>query len=275
MPKTHLIFRQKRGPATGKLPISATIVARNEEQKIERCLSSLSPLVDEIVFVHDGRCEDTTLEIARQHSCRIFIRDYVGEAEPHRRFAIGQCRNTWILQIDADEYLTGSLQEALPGLIASRSVSGYRFLWNVSYSDVPKRYNMKLALYRKDRIRKFHGIPHEVVAMEGKIQDRKELELGHDRTRTRQKTEHNANEWPRIHGRYLERYKFRRLPSLMLAPGYLMYPILGTGLSLVRGTIAAREIPACFDYHLKLWDSFSKERRKRLKTRTGKTGRVE
>lgn len=48
----------------GEHSISACLVVRNEEAVIERCLESLAGVVDEIVLVHDGECEDRTLEIA-------------------------------------------------------------------------------------------------------------------------------------------------------------------------------------------------------------------
>jgi glycosyltransferase involved in cell wall biosynthesis len=247
-----------------KLALSATIVARNEELKIKKCLSSIAPLVDEIIFIHDGKCEDTTLEIAKEYTDRIFTRDYVGEAEPHRKFAIAQARHNWILQIDADEFLTKEMAKILPRLVKNKNISGYSFRWNVSYADEKPRYNHKLALYQKDHIRLFHGIPHEVVSLEGKIKPLDNIELGHNRTRSREKTRHNTQQWPIIHGKYLEEYKFRRFPSLLLPFGYLFYPLLGTIISLFRGTIALTEIFSCFDYHLRLWHSFSRHRLKRV-----------
>jgi glycosyltransferase involved in cell wall biosynthesis len=247
-----------------KLPISATIVARNEERKIKRCLSSIAPLVSEIIFIHDGKCEDLTIDIARGYTERIFIRDYVGEAEPHRKFAISKARHNWILQIDADEFLTAQMAKLLPRLVKTKGISGYGFRWNVSYSDERPRYNHKLALYQKDHIRLFHGIPHEVVSLNGKVKILDSIELGHNRTRSREKTHHNTRQWPIIHGRYLEEYKFRRFPTILLPLGYLFYPLLGTIISLFRRTIALKEAFGCLDYHIRLWHSFTQHRLKRL-----------
>jgi glycosyltransferase involved in cell wall biosynthesis len=247
----------------GKLPISATIVARNEEQKIARCLKSLTKLVDEIIFIHDGRCADSTLKIVRKYTKRISVRPYVGEAEPHRKFAISQANHSWILQIDADEYLTLGLAEALPKLIKDQEISGYRFRWNVSYQGEKPRYNQKLSLYKKDRIKQFYGIPHEVVTLTGRILSLEDIELGHDRTKSRIKTLHDTREWPKIHGKYLEEYKFRNLPDFILPIGYVFYPLLSTGLSIIKQTISPKEAFGCFDYHFRLWHSFCLHRYKR------------
>ena len=52
------------------MTISALIVARNEEKKIEECLSSLT-FVDEIVVILD-RSTDKTLKICKKFSNKIF-----------------------------------------------------------------------------------------------------------------------------------------------------------------------------------------------------------
>lgn len=247
--------------------ISATIVARNEEQKIGKCLSSIKPVVDEIIFIHDGKCEDSTLQIARRFTKEVFVREYVGEAEPHRRFAIEQASHDWILQIDADEYLTPELAENIPSLIKDDSVSGYKFKWNVSYAGDKPHFNPKLILYRKSKIGQFHGIPHEVVGVSGKIVTLSGLELGHNRTRSRQKVEHNTKEWPKIHGRYLEEHKYRAYPTFLLPLGYLFYPLLGTSISLLRGTLSLRDVLGNLDYHCRVWRSFSEHRLEREKKR--------
>jgi len=144
----------------------------------------------------------------------------------------------------------------IPDLIKKDDVSGYMFRWNVSYADEKPRFNHKLALYQKNKIKLFYGIPHEVVSLTGEVVTLKNIELGHNRTRSSQKTRHNSYEWPKIHGEYLERYKFRRIPQILLPFGYLIYPLLSTLASLLKGTIAARDFFGCFDYHLRLWHSF-------------------
>jgi hypothetical protein len=62
-------------PATadGRPSVSACLVLRNEEAVVERCLRSLEGVVEEIVLVHDGECEDRTLEIAERHGCQIHV----------------------------------------------------------------------------------------------------------------------------------------------------------------------------------------------------------
>jgi cellulose synthase/poly-beta-1,6-N-acetylglucosamine synthase-like glycosyltransferase len=69
-----------------KLPVSAVMVIYNEEKVLERALRSFCDLVDETIIVHDGKCSDKSLEIARKYTNRIFEREHIGASERHRPF---------------------------------------------------------------------------------------------------------------------------------------------------------------------------------------------
>jgi len=146
--------------------VSACLVVRNEEAVIERCLSSLDGIVDETVLVHDGACEDRTLEIAERHGCRIYVRPLVGHAEAATVFAFEQARGEWILSLDADEFLSGPLARGLRELIADEEVNGYELLWRMWDGEryITEQGPYKLALFRRSRVHllgTIHGI--EVV----------------------------------------------------------------------------------------------------------------
>jgi len=144
--------------------ITATIIAYNEADKIRKCLDSVKHVVDEIIFVHDGPCADDTLKIARNYTKKIFVRPRIGEAEPHRFFAMQQATSEWVLSLDADEYLTPQLQRNLRSLIKNRNVDGYKFYWpfydkgeKITTGPLAEAY--RLALFRKSKTtapRKFH-----------------------------------------------------------------------------------------------------------------------
>jgi glycosyltransferase involved in cell wall biosynthesis len=145
--------------------ISACLVLRNEEAVVERCLASLDGVVDEIVLVHDGECEDATLEIAERHGCRIFVRPLVGHAEASTVFAYAQATGEWILSLDADEYLSSALRAGLRELVADERANGYELLWRMWDG---KRYitehgPYKLALFRRRNVHllgMIHGVEH-------------------------------------------------------------------------------------------------------------------
>ena len=89
------------------MKITLLIPTYNVEDCLERCLSSAVDLVDEILVV-DSYSTDHSLEIARRFGARILQRDYENSAS-QKNWAIPQASHSWILLLDADEWLSPSL----------------------------------------------------------------------------------------------------------------------------------------------------------------------
>jgi glycosyltransferase involved in cell wall biosynthesis len=159
--------------------VSACLVARHEEAVVERCLASLNGVVDEIVFVHDGECEDRTLEIAEQHGCRIFVRPLVGHAEASTVFAYEQARGEWILALDADEYLSDPLRRELRELVRTQDVNGYELLWPRwdGRRYITENGPYKLALFRRNNLH-LVGLIHGIEQVDPPVR-RVQLRLEH------------------------------------------------------------------------------------------------
>lgn len=159
--------------------ISACLVLRNEEAVVERCLASLDGVVDEIVLVHDGECEDGTLQIAERFGCRIFVRALVGHAEASTVFAYEQARGEWILSIDADEYLSEPLRAKLRELVGDRETNGYELLWRMWDGEryITQNGPYKLALFRRAHVHLL-GMIHGVERVDPPVK-RLALQLEH------------------------------------------------------------------------------------------------
>ena len=94
-----------------KLPISCFVITKNEADNIERCVRSVVDWVDEVIVVDCGS-SDGTVAIARAAGARVVHNDWPGFG-PQKRFAEDQCRNHWVLNLDADEWPTADLQEEI------------------------------------------------------------------------------------------------------------------------------------------------------------------
>lgn len=94
--------------------ISATIITRNEEQNIERCLQALEGIADEIVVV-DSYSTDRTLDICRKYGCKITNREFRGFGS-QRQYATGLTKYSYVLSIDADEMIDDELAKSLIAL---------------------------------------------------------------------------------------------------------------------------------------------------------------
>jgi glycosyltransferase involved in cell wall biosynthesis len=139
------------------------MVVYNNESLIERSLSSFADMVDEVLVVHDGPCTDSTLERAKKYTEHIFIREHAGTAESHRAFTYQAARNDWVLQVDADEYLSPELREALPMLVGKNDPA-YDIAWPTVIHGTRYHRGYKRALFRKSRV-SYIGVTHEFVRL--------------------------------------------------------------------------------------------------------------
>lgn len=151
--------------------ISAVIAVHEEDQVIGRCLDSLQGVVDEIIVVHDGPCGDRTVDIAGEKGARVFIRERTAIPEGHTAFAYGQAIGDWLLNVDADEFLSEDLRAHLREVTQRPGVAGYRLLWPHWNG---KRYDSdsgphKLVLFRRDSV-SLIGVPHAIEHVEGKVE---------------------------------------------------------------------------------------------------------
>ncbi len=94
--------------------LSATIITRNEEKNIERCLQALNGVADEIIVV-DSYSTDRTLDICRRYGCKITNREFQGFGS-QRQYATGLTTNSYVLSIDADEVLDEEIRDFLIAL---------------------------------------------------------------------------------------------------------------------------------------------------------------
>ena len=91
------------------MKLSAVIITYNEERNIERCLTSLQDVADEIVVI-DSFSKDRTEEICKSFGVTFIQNPFEGHIQ-QKNFAIQSATNDWILSLDADEALTPELQE--------------------------------------------------------------------------------------------------------------------------------------------------------------------
>ncbi len=156
--------------------ISAILIVRNEAKLLPRCLSSLAGVVQEIIVVHDGPCQDGSLEIAALGGARVVEAEYYGAMEFHFPMALALAVNDWILRIDADEFLSPELKKELPRLIVEpvsgkKIKAGFSFLWPLfdGQKIVSSHWPSKVALFRKSCL-SFLGVPHFSLNLAGPIE---------------------------------------------------------------------------------------------------------
>jgi glycosyltransferase involved in cell wall biosynthesis len=150
------------------MTISAVIITLNEERNIERCLRSLSGVVDEIVVI-DSFSKDKTEEICRAYHARFIQQSFLGHIQ-QKNFAIDQASCEWILSLDADEALSEELRNSILTVKSTASIDGYRMNRLTNYCGHWVKHcgwypDTKLRLVKKNNAR-WKGVnPHDRLEM--------------------------------------------------------------------------------------------------------------
>ena len=103
--------------------ISAVIITLNEEQYLDRCLSSLEDVVDEIVVV-DSFSTDQTKQIAKSYNARFIQHAFEGYIE-QKNWAMMQASHDYVLSLDGDEMLSGELRSTIKKIKNNLEFDGY------------------------------------------------------------------------------------------------------------------------------------------------------
>lgn len=99
--------------------LSVVLAIYNEEKHLEECLSSVDSWADEIIVV-DGGSTDQSVEIARKYKAKIISTDNPPMFHINKQKAIDAATAEWILQLDADEVVSGELKKEIQSVILAR-----------------------------------------------------------------------------------------------------------------------------------------------------------
>lgn len=105
------------------ISLSAVIITFNEERNIERCLTSLQGVADEIIVV-DSFSKDQTEEICKRFNVTFIQHPFEGHIQ-QKNYAIDAASNNWILSLDADEALTEELKSSILEIKNEPEFNGY------------------------------------------------------------------------------------------------------------------------------------------------------
>jgi (heptosyl)LPS beta-1,4-glucosyltransferase len=109
---TALIMRQyelqyEQSPSRKKT-LSVVMIAMNEADRIEQGLKSVAGWADEIIVLDSGS-SDSTVEIARKYTDKVYETDWPGYG-PQKQRALEKASCEWVLSIDADEEVSPDLR---------------------------------------------------------------------------------------------------------------------------------------------------------------------
>ncbi|MCW9023530.1 MAG: glycosyltransferase family 2 protein [Gammaproteobacteria bacterium] len=152
--------------------VSAIVITLNEEASIEDCLESVA-WADEIIIVDSGST-DSTLDIARKYTDKIYIEtDWQGYGIQKQR-AQDKASGKWILSIDADERVSPELKKEIETVISQSDIAAYsmpilpycfgRFIRHGGWYPAPK-----VRLYPREKARYGSQQVHEKLEYHGDV----------------------------------------------------------------------------------------------------------
>jgi len=105
------------------VPLSVTIITRNEADRLPRALASVA-FADEIVVLDSGSSAET-VAIARKAGATVIETDWPGHVAQKNR-ALEHASHEWVLSLDADEHLSPELAAEIQQVLAQPTADAYR-----------------------------------------------------------------------------------------------------------------------------------------------------
>jgi tetratricopeptide (TPR) repeat protein len=164
--------------------LGLSMIVRDAQADLPRCLESVRGLADEIV-VGDTGSVDSSADIARHYGARVVPVPWENDFARARNHVLRENTAEWILFMDADEMLDEQARQSICPLLA-RNVAGYKVtIWNYVLSltnrlwDKPAKPNpvridaaraypayvehQNVRLFRRDPEIYFEGAVHETT----------------------------------------------------------------------------------------------------------------
>ncbi|NMH66694.1 glycosyltransferase family 2 protein [Shewanella salipaludis] len=202
--------------AAQNTPISAFLVTRNEARHIGAVLDALQAF-DEIILVDSGST-DETVAIAKAKGAKVFHRQWLGFAH-QKNYAMGLCRNPWVLNVDGDEILPAGLAREIQQQVNQAKAAALRLyfediFWGEPMSphsgkrSIVRVFRKDLATYPLDR-----RVHENLVLAKGEKEAQVKGLVTHFGYETTELLMSKQNQYSSL--KALEKFEKRRKPSLL------------------------------------------------------------
>lgn len=142
--------------------LSVCLITKNEELNIERCISSIKNIADEIVVVDTGST-DKTVCLAKNLGASVYFHKWNNDFSEAKNFALDKCTKDWIFVIDADEALEDNHDIELKKLIQNTCQEAfYLNLINWIGKEAINK-NQSLRIFRNRKEYRFVSRLHEQI----------------------------------------------------------------------------------------------------------------
>lgn len=106
--------------------LSIGMIVKNEEKYLERCLTSLKPIlenVDSELIIADTGSTDNTVEIAKKFTDKVYYFEWINDFSAARNFTMEKSSGEWFMFLDADEIFQSC--DDIIGFFGSNDIKTY------------------------------------------------------------------------------------------------------------------------------------------------------
>lgn len=159
--------------AQSRATVAIVMMTKNEERRLPACLDRVAGWADEIVIIDDAST-DATLAVARRYGAKIFVMPSDDDHFLQWNRGIEQARSDWILHIDADEWVTPQLKQAIDEVrVDDREHSAFELMRRNYFLGKSMQhggwYHKHLIFFRRDRARCVGKGIHVRLKVDGSI----------------------------------------------------------------------------------------------------------
>lgn len=152
--------------------ISLCMIVRDEESVLDRCLSCVKDIADEIIIVDTGSV-DKTKEIASQYTDKLYDFKWIDDFSAARNFSFSKATMDYIMWLDADDIIDSENKRKLMELKSSLNpiTDVVMMKYDVAFDD---NGNPTFSYYRERLLKRsrnflWNGAIHEVITPKGNI----------------------------------------------------------------------------------------------------------
>ncbi len=153
---------------TGKIILTIGMIVKNEEKYLDRCLSAIKPILDNVdseLIITDTGSTDRTVEIAKKFTDKVLHFDWINDFAAARNFGLEKAQGEWFMFVDADDIF-----RSCDNIIRFFNSGEYKKYNSATYvsSNFTNDINT-VTVYRAQRLTrikpntKFEGIVHELM----------------------------------------------------------------------------------------------------------------
>lgn len=152
--------------------ISLCMIVKNEQAVLERCLSSVADLVDEIIIVDTGSTDETKA-IAALYTDKVYDFEWIDDFAAARNHSLDLASMDYILWLDADDVLEeiDRVQFRELKLALNPSIHMVMMRYHVAFDAAgnPTFSYYRERLLRRDQGYRFEGAIHEAIPPRGNV----------------------------------------------------------------------------------------------------------